>query len=124
MGVLPFGRTPLRIMTPSNDPLDEMLERCRAVPEPPPQIPARVARLVAESHSLAPSNWMERLDAACARPSFASAFVAACVLLGLFLAEARITRIHAAQGAQMARSYLQLIDPLLDAPPPPPARTP
>ncbi len=58
---------------------------------------------------------MQRLDAAFARPSFASAFVAACVLLGLFLAEARLTRIHAAQGAQLARSYLQLIDPLLAA---------
>jgi len=103
-------------MNSSNDPLDELLERFRAVPEPPPQIPARVARLIAESHPLAPPTWMERLDAACARPSFASAFVAACVLLGLFLAEARLTRIHAEQGAQMARSYLQLIDPLLDAP--------
>jgi hypothetical protein len=105
-----------RIMNSSNDPLDELLERCRAVPETPPQIPARVARLIAESHPTAPPSWMERLDAACARPSFASAFVAACVLLGLFLAEARLTRIHAAQGAQMARSYLQLIDPLLEAP--------
>jgi hypothetical protein len=105
-----------RTMNSSNDPLDELLERCRAAPEPPPQIPTRVARLIAESHALAPPSWMERLDAVCARPSFASAFVAACVLLGLFLAEARLTRIHAAQGAQMARSYLQLIDPLLDAP--------
>jgi len=102
-------------MTPPNDPLDELLDCCRAAPEPPSNLQARVSRIIAEGHPSASSSWMQRLDAAFARPSFASAFVAACVLLGLFLAEARLTRIHAAQGAQLARSYLQLIDPLLAA---------
>jgi hypothetical protein len=39
--------------------------------------------------------------------------VAACVLFGLFVAEVRVARQHALYGAQIARSYVQLIDPLL-----------
>ena len=30
------------------------------------------------------------------------------------LAEARVSRLHAAYGAEIARNYVQLIDPLLD----------
>ena len=48
------------------------------------------------------------------RPSFAVAFVAACMLLGLFLAEVRLSRLQAERSAQLAQSYLRLIDPLMD----------
>jgi hypothetical protein len=107
-------------MTPPIDPLDELLDRCRAAPEPPAQLAAEVYRRIAQGRPTAPPTWVRRLDAACARPSFALAFVASCVLLGLFLAEARLERVRAAQSAQIARSYLELIDPLLKAPEAPP----
>jgi hypothetical protein len=103
-------------MTPSHDPLDDLLDRCRAAPDPSAQIALKVSRRIAGGSSPARAGWTRRLDAAFARPSFASAFVAACVLLGLFLAEVRLSRIHAAQSAQMAQGYLQLIDPLIETP--------
>jgi hypothetical protein len=42
-------------------------------------------------------------------------FVASCALLGLFLAEVRVNRLQRERSSQLARSYLQLIDPLLRA---------
>jgi hypothetical protein len=101
-------------MTP-RDPLDELLERYPAPPEIPRDLTAQFrARISAESPSRV-AGWMSRTEAAFARPSFAVAFVIASVLLGLFLAENRLSRLHAVHGAQIARSYLQLIDPLLPA---------
>jgi len=50
-----------------------------------------------------------------ARPSFAVMFVASCALLGLFLAEVRVNHRQRERSEQLARSYLQLIDPLLTA---------
>lgn len=59
-----------------------------------------------------------RLEMAFARPSFAAAFVTACILAGLFLAEMRLTRLEVTRNAQLARSYLRLIDPLIAGAPP------
>jgi hypothetical protein len=59
-------------------------------------------------------SFLARIEAAFLQPSFAVAFVAACMLLGLFLAEVRLARLHAERGAQIAHSYLRLIDPLMD----------
>ena len=56
-----------------------------------------------------------RIEAAFAHPAFATVFVAACLLLGLFLAEVRLSRAHHERTAALERSYLQLIDPLLSA---------
>jgi hypothetical protein len=95
------------------DPLDELLNRCQPAPEPPAQLAAKIRRRFAERRTLAGPAWPDRLDAVFARPSFAAAFITACMLLGLFLAERRVSRMHEAQGVQIARSYLQLIDPLL-----------
>lgn len=53
------------------------------------------------------------MDRAFARPSFAAAFVIACVLLGLFLAEARLSRLQVERNTDLAKRYLRLIDPLL-----------
>ncbi|HVS51537.1 MAG TPA: hypothetical protein VHD62_04210 [Opitutaceae bacterium] len=100
-------------MHSSFDPLDELLGRADQVPATPPHLAARVRRRVVEHEAARAAGWLARLDAVFARPSFATLFVAACMLLGLFLAEARLSRLHAERGAQIARSYLQLIDPLI-----------
>lgn len=51
------------------------------------------------------------------RPAFAAVFLAACVLLGLFLAELRVSQLHRERDAQLLESYRRLIDPLLTAAP-------
>lgn len=86
-----------------------------------PDVRAEVRRELARARAQEDRTWWSRLDQAFSRPSFAITFVAACVLLGLFLAEARVSRLHAEYGAQIARSYVQLIDPLLASETPPPA---
>lgn len=63
-----------------------------------------------------PNGWWARVEAVFAPPAFAFVFVTACVLLGLFLAEVRLSRLHAERNMQLARSYLRLIDPLLENP--------
>jgi hypothetical protein len=49
------------------------------------------------------------------RPPFAAMFLVSCALLGLFLAEVRVSHLQRERSEQLARSYLQLIDPLLTA---------
>ena len=92
-----------------------MLDRWRETPELPPHLAAEVWRRIAvvESRAERPGLFA-RIEAAFTRPSFAVAFVAACMLLGLFLAEVRLSRLHAERGVQIAQSYLRLIDPLID----------
>lgn len=98
-----------------SDPLDRLLDRLgETTPHPPAPLSAEVwRRIEREKSSTASSRWSERLHAIFARPSFAAAFVAACVLLGLFLAELRSSQRQAAYGAHIAHGYLRLIDPLL-----------
>lgn len=99
----------------SPETLAQLLERWgQSTPSAPSSIEPEVWRRIelAERSRPAP-GWMERVHAAFARPSFAAAFVAACVLLGLFLAEVRSSRLQARYGAQLAQNYLHLIDPLL-----------
>ncbi len=101
-------------MPPPPDPLDSLLDRWKDSPEPPPHLPTEVWRRIAvidnrtERIALLP-----RIETAFRRPSFAIAFVAACMLLGLFLAEIRLARLQEERGAQIAQSYLRLIDPLM-----------
>lgn len=108
-------------MTP-RDPLDDLLDRwplpAKSVPDLRPEIRRELARLRPAERG----GWWARLDLAFGRPSFAVTFVVACILLGLFLAEARIATLHAQYGAQVARSYIQLIDPLLGSQPTPAAK--
>ncbi|MCX6951976.1 MAG: hypothetical protein NTV51_07395 [Verrucomicrobia bacterium] len=115
-------------MHPPSDPLDGLLERWRAVTPPlgqtvAPEVRQRIRAVRADG---ARAEWRRRLEAAFAPPAFAAAFVSACVLLGLFLAEVRLSRLQADRNAQLARSYVRLIDPLLAAPSPggAPARRP
>jgi hypothetical protein len=105
----------MTIMNSPPDPLDSLLDRWRETPEPPPHLEREVWRLIAVNDSRAERpGFLARIEAAFLRPSFAVAFVAACMLLGLFLAEMRLARLHAERGAQIAHSYLRLIDPLID----------
>lgn len=63
---------------------------------------------------------LTQIEAAFSRPSFATAFITACVLLGLFLAEVRITYRENDRAARIEQNYLRLIDPLLVDPTPTP----
>ncbi len=102
-------------MEPPSDPIDSLLDRWGQNPEPPPHLAAEVWRRIAVVESEAEkSGFFARLEAPFARPSFTIAFFAACMLLGLFLAEMRLSRLQAARGVQIAQSYLRLIDPLME----------
>ena len=102
-------------MHPPTDPLDSLLDRWHETPEPPPHLEREVWRLIAVIDNRAERpGLLARIEAAFLRPSFAVTFVAACMLLGLFLAEMRLARLHAERGSQIAQSYLKMIDPLID----------
>ena len=99
-------------MFPEPD-LDRLLNRWTDVPPPPERLSAEVWQRIAESEELAKPGPLARLHEVFTRPSFVATFVAACTLLGLFLAELRRSHIAAEHNEQLVRSYLQLIDPLL-----------
>lgn len=101
---------------PPEDPLDHLLDRWSTTPEPSPRLSAEVWQRIATGKAPAqrfPGPWAT-FEAWLERPAFAMGFVAACALLGLFLAEVRIGQAQRERNAQLARSYLQLIDPLVD----------
>jgi hypothetical protein len=98
-------------MTPPPDPLDPLLDRWSEVPAPPSRLSADVWHRIARAES--GTDWRTAVEAWFARPPFALLFVACCALLGLFLAELRVNRLESERNAQLARSYLLLIDPLL-----------
>lgn len=91
-----------------------LLDRWSVTPPPPPNLTARVWQQIATAEAgsrdergfwATVAHWLER-------PVFAFGFVAACALLGVVLAELHIGQIQRERNAQLARSYLQLIDPL------------
>jgi hypothetical protein len=98
-------------MTPPPDPLDPLLDLWSEAPEPPSRLSAEVWHRIARAEP-AP-NWRAAVEVWFARPPFALLFIACCALLGLFLAELRVNRLESERNAQLARSYLLLIDPLL-----------
>jgi len=102
-------------MTTPPDPLDPLLDRWNEIPDPPPRLAAEVWRRIAhsEEESAQVFPWWAPFEAWFARPPFAVLFIASCALLGLFLAEVRLNRLESERSTQLARSYLQLIDPLL-----------
>lgn len=91
------------------DPLDPLLDRWGQ----PPALRPLAADLRTRLAKPAPAP-----ETIFLRPAFAALFVAACVLLGLFLAEVRVSRLHLDRDAQLLDSYRRLIDPLLTAVPP------
>jgi hypothetical protein len=99
------------------DPLDPLLDRWAEPAEPAPGLAPEVWRRIAlvETGRPAPAGWWAEIDAWLSRPPFAILFLTCCALLGLFLAEVRVNRLQRERSAELARSYLQLIDPLLKA---------
>ena len=102
-------------MNPPPDPLDPLLDRWSETPEPPARLSAEVWHRIAltENAPGEPAGWWSTVESWFARPSFAVMFIASCALLGLFLAELRVNHLQRERSEQLARSYLQLIDPLL-----------
>ncbi len=101
----------------SQDPLDSLLDRWNRVPGSPSRLEAEVwGRIAVEVSDDQTTGTWDRIEAVFRRPSFACAFVIACILAGLFVAEVRLAHMHAERSAQIARSYLHLIDPLLVEP--------
>ncbi len=110
---------------PPDDPLDPLLDRWSQLPEPSAHLAAEVWQRLATGRTRAPvergiwvtfESWLER-------PFFAAGFVAACALLGVLLAEARLGRVERERNAQLARSYLEMIDPLGSETRPPESRS-
>jgi hypothetical protein len=94
--------------SPPDDPLDTLLDRWG---NPPPFRP-----LASELRQRLQAPRSEP-DTIFLRPAFAAMFVAACVLLGLFLAEVRVSRLHRDRDAQLLDSYRRLIEPLVNVAP-------
>ena|SRR5579859_7856163 len=100
-------------MPSSPDPLDPLLDRW-AEPASPPPLASEVWRRIAVAETpVKPAGLAARIESWFASPPFATAFVVSCVLLGVFLAELRLLQQQRQSHAQLARNYLQLIDPLL-----------
>jgi hypothetical protein len=104
-------------MNPPPDPLDPFLDRWKEPGEPAPSLAPEVWRRIALVEGRPRGGFWGEVDGWLARPPFATLFVTCCALLGLFLAEVRVNREQREHSAQLARSYLQLIDPLTTAAP-------
>lgn len=118
---MPFAVTPFHspMPTPPPDPLDPLLDRWTEPAGPAPDIAPEVWRRIAlaDHRGREAGGFWGDVDAWLSRPPFAVLFVTCCALLGLFLAEVRVNRMQSERSAQLARSYLQLIDPLMKAGP-------
>jgi hypothetical protein len=99
------------------DSLDPLLDRWSETPEPPPRLSAEVWRRIALEEGAAGrgEGFWAAVEVWFSRPPFAAMFLVSCALLGLFLAEVRVSHLQRERSEQLARSYLQLIDPLLTA---------
>lgn len=104
-------------MSSPRDPLDSLLDQLRMVRPPASaheELTKEVWRRIADADvAQAETGFAARVEATFRRPSFAFAFVAACTVFGLFLAEVRVSRQQAQRNVQLAQAYLQLIDPLV-----------
>ena len=105
----------------SPDPLDPLLDHWSEIPEPSARLSSEVWRRIAlaeeNAHPATTRGAWAAVESWFSRPPFAAMFVASCALLGLFLAEVRVNHQQRERSTQLARSYLQLIDPLLKAEP-------
>lgn len=97
------------------DPLDPLLNRWTDSGEPAPNLAPEVWRRIMLAEAGGSQGAWAEVSSWLSRPPFAAMFVASCALLGLFLAEVRVNRQQREHSSQLARSYLQLIDPLLKA---------
>ena len=105
-------------MTPPPDPPDPLLSCWSETPDISPRLTNEVWRKIAlaESEQSESTGWWPQIETWFSRPSFAVMFIAVCALSGLFFAELRVSNLQRQRSAQLARSYLLLIDPLLKAP--------
>lgn len=100
------------------DPLDPLLDHWSETPDASPKLASEVWRRIAlaeEAASEKNRGFWAGIESWFSRPPFAAMFIASCALLGLFLAELRLNHVQRERNTQLARSYLQLIDPLLKA---------
>jgi len=99
------------------DPLERLLNRWSDLPPTSSQLAGNVRRRIAAAREPEGTwrGWMDRLDLWFARPAFAALFIVCCTLLALLVAEIRVNQRQRERNDQLARSYLQLIDPLLVA---------
>ena len=98
-----------------HDPLDPLLDSWKEPDEPQPSLAPEVWRRIELAEKGRNDGFWAGIDAWLSRPPFAVLFVVSCALLGLFMAEVRVNQEQRAHSAQLARSYLQLIDPLMKA---------
>lgn len=105
-------------MSTKPDPLDPLLDRWSETPDPSSRLAANVWQRIAldEGRFTKSGNWWSAFEQWFGRPTVAVGFVAGCALLGLFMAELRVNHVQRERSAQLARSYLLLIDPILNAP--------
>jgi hypothetical protein len=96
------------------DPLDPLLDSWKEPDLPQPSLAPEVWRRIELAEKARGGIWAG-IDAWLSRPPFAVLFVVSCALLGLFMAEVRVNQEQRTHSAQLARSYLQLIDPLMKA---------
>lgn len=104
-------------MKPPPDPLDSLLDLWSNVPEPPVRLNAEIWQKIATQAGAEPVNWGGLLEGWFGRPVFAVGFVATCALVGLLAAEVQVSHQQRQRNAELARSYLLLIDPLLSKAP-------
>ncbi len=103
--------SPMNSLPP--DPLDPLLDRWSETPPPPDRLAATVWERIATRQPAKPLGWRALLESWFERPALAVGFVTACALLGLLVAEVQVSRLQRERGAQLVKSYLLLIDPLL-----------
>lgn len=102
-------------MPPDQDPLNTLLDQWKVNPGER-SLASEVWRELEHRDALTRrTTLLDRLETIFARPSFSIVFVISCVLLGLFLAEIRVARIQSARSTALAQSYIELINPLLEA---------
>lgn len=114
----PRGRLPCPMPLPP-DRLESLLNRWSETPPPSPQLAADVWRRIAHTEERQPAAIVRSEGQRPApwffRPAFVFTALAACLLFGWLGIEWRASRRYDAQRAELARSYLQVIDPLLSA---------
>jgi len=115
---------------PPPDSLDPLFSQLRATaPAPTDDLESRVWRRLAGKENRPPERdgLLAGIEALFARTSFTAAFVVACILFGLFLAETRVSGLQSKRSSEFVLSYLRQIDPQFNATtvsavPPPSAR--
>ncbi|MDQ8202266.1 hypothetical protein [Pelagicoccus sp. SDUM812003] len=102
-------------MKDDGEKLDELLAAWDDASIEHPRLGQRVWSRIAneDQDSTALPGFFQLVSSILSRPIYAAAFVVGCVLLGLLLAEVRVSQRQVERGEQLAESYKQVIDPLL-----------